>query len=138
MDLHRTAGEAKNFSVKSALSFLVVGGLATGVHYLITAILVFYFSQPVVLASAVGFTVSAILNYLMNAKVTFRSKQPHRSTAPRFFLTAGVGLLLNSMVLWLLVALKFHPVIAQLLTTIGVMIWNYCINGLWTFKKRAN
>jgi putative flippase GtrA len=127
----------QNISIRSMLTFLVVGGFATGLHYLLTASF-FLLGLPLVRASAIGFTISALANYLLNARLTFRSRQPHTVTAPRFFATAAVGLLINSFLLSLLVSTGLHGVPAQMLATVGVIIWNYSINGLWTFKKRVS
>lgn len=125
-----------NFSLRSALTFLVVGGFSTAVHYLIIAILVNFTEMKLVPASAIGFAVSAIGNYLLNASMTFRSNQSHKDTAPRFLVVSCSGLLINTLLLSIMVFAGLLPVIAQPLTTIGVMIWNYSINGLWTFKAR--
>jgi putative flippase GtrA len=126
-----------NFSARSLLTFLIVGGFATALHYLVTVLFAFGFGMPLVHASTIGFTLSAIANYLLNARLTFRSKQPHATTAPRFFVIAGVGLLTNSLLLSLLLSNNLHAIPAQILTTLGVLIWNYSINGLWAFKKQA-
>jgi putative flippase GtrA len=126
-----------NFSGRSALTFLLVGGAATGLHYAVMFLCVAAVQLPVVWASAIGFTVSAVANYLLNARLTFRSSQPHSNTAPRFFVTAGVGLILNYFFLSILVSNGLQAIPAQLLTTLGVLTWNYCINGLWTFANRA-
>jgi putative flippase GtrA len=127
-----------NFSARSMLTFLVVGGFSTGLHYLLTVLFAFGFGMPLVQASTIGFALSAIANYLLNARLTFRSKQAHTTTAPRFFATAGAGMLINALLLFLLVSKGLHALPAQILTTLGVILWNYSINGLWTFKKRAN
>lgn len=124
-------------STSSLGRFLLVGGLATAVHYLITALLHGLAGWPMVLASAIGFTVSAIGNYALNARFTFRSERSHRSAFPRFALTAGAGLLINSLLLTALLGLGLHAVLAQLMTTLGTLIWNYVINALWTFKHPA-
>jgi putative flippase GtrA len=125
-----------NFSGRSAVTFLLVGGAATALHYALMFAAVALAGVPVVWASAFGFAVGAVANYLLNARLTFRSDQPHASTAPRFFLTAGIGLCINHVVLSILVSNGLHAIPAQLLTTFGVLIWNYCINGLWTFANR--
>lgn len=136
-DLHNKSKQS-NLGVRSGLTFLVVGGLATAVHYALAALLVSFADVKLVTASAIGFAVSAIANYLLNASLTFRSAQSHRTTAPRFMVVACTGLLINSLLLSTLVFAGIRPLIAQPLTTIGVMIWNYIINGLWTFKARES
>lgn len=138
MNIPDPAPEAGNISVRSMLTFLLVGGFATGVHYLLTLLFVFVAGLPLVSSSALGFAISAVANYLLNARFTFRSKQSHRATVPRFVATAGTGLLINSLSLSLLTSLGLHAIPAQILTTLGVLTWNYTINGLWTFKRRAN
>lgn len=124
--------------VRSMLSFLLVGAGATGIQYALTLLLVLLWALPLVAASALAFTTSAIANYQLNARWTFRSQQAHRVTAPRFVATACAGLLINSAVLALLLRAGVHAIAAQILSTTGVFTWNYIINAVWSFKVRAN
>ncbi|MBK7457472.1 MAG: GtrA family protein [Betaproteobacteria bacterium] len=57
------------------LRFLGVGGLATALHYAIMAALVVRGWMGPVAASTLGFSVSAVLNYRLNHRFTFRSGQ---------------------------------------------------------------
>ncbi|MFL6715396.1 MAG: GtrA family protein [Burkholderiaceae bacterium] len=124
-----------NISLRSLASFLVVGGFATGLQYAIMALLMALADVPALAASNIGFAISAVANYLLNAKLTFRSERSHASTLPRFAITAALGLGINSLLLSLLIAAGLHPAPAQILATAGVLIWNYTLNALWTFKK---
>jgi len=126
-----------NFSLRSAFIFLVVGGFTTGIQYVVMGLLIWLAQMPVVLASGIGFVVSAVCNYLLNARLTFRSKKTHATTAPRFAATATAGLLMNLLVLTGLTSLGMHVAPAQVITTICVLIWNYTINAIWTFKPQA-
>jgi putative flippase GtrA len=47
-------------------------------------------------------------------------------------------LLLNHLLLTLLTNAGLATVPAQLLTTGGVILWNYCIHGAWTFGSRQS
>lgn len=124
-----------NISLRSMASFLLVGGFATGLQYAIMALLMALADLPALTASNIGFAISAVANYLLNAKLTFRSERSHAATLPRFAVTAALGLAINSLLLSLLIAAGLHPAPAQILTTAGVLIWNYTLNALWTFKK---
>jgi putative flippase GtrA len=135
MSAPRPASVRGNLSLRSLISFALVGGFATGVQYALMALLIWLVACPLVLASGIGFAVSAIANYLLNARLTFRSKESHAKTLPRFVVTALLGLLINSLLLAFLASLGIHPALAQLLTTVGVLLWNYTINALWTFKN---
>jgi len=123
-----------NFSLRSALTFLVVGSFTTSMQYAVMALLIHFAGMSIVPASAIGFIVSAVVNYFLNARLTFRSKKNHGDTMPRFVATASIGLLLNSLVLAGLTSLGTHVVLAQVIATICVLIWNYTINAIWTFK----
>jgi putative flippase GtrA len=124
-----------NISMRSLASFLLVGGFATGLQYAIMALLMALAGMPALTASNTGFAISAVANYWLNAKLTFRSERSHVATLPRFAITAALGLGINSLLLSLLIAAGLHPAPAQILTTAGVLIWNYTLNALWTFKK---
>lgn len=130
-------GSARALSLSSLSRFLLVGGVATAIHYLIAAVLHGLANWPMVHASGVGFVVSALANYALNARFTFRSARSHRSAFPRFAATAAAGLLINTLLLGALLALGLHAVLAQPLTTLGTLIWNYVVNALWTFKHPA-
>jgi putative flippase GtrA len=130
-----TISPRANFSARSFLTFLCVGGTCTLVHYALMALLI-RGDIPVVPASCAGFALSAVLNYLLNDWLTFRSREASRVTAPRFALVALSGLLLNHLLLTLLTNAGLATVPAQLVTTSGVILWNYCIHGAWTFGSR--
>jgi putative flippase GtrA len=138
MKLPETVKTNNNFSLRSVAFFLAVGAFATGLHYLLTCLFIFSFGTTLVLASAYGFAISAAANYFLTRRLTFRSSQPHVHTAPRFIVTAGTGLLINCLFLLFFESVAgLHPIFAQILSTLGVLIWNYSINGLWTFKRRT-
>ena len=125
-----------NFSMRSFLTFLFVGGFATALQYAIILFSVYLLGWTVLYGSTLGFIISAIVNYFLNTRLTFRSTQSHAKTAPRFALVACSGLMLNVGILSLLLSLNAHAAVAQILTTIGVLIWNYVVSGIWTFKQR--
>ena len=123
-----------HFSPQSLFSFILVGGFATSVQYALMLLLSRLLACPLVLASGIGFAVSAAANYLLNARLTFRSRERNRTTLPRFIVTAAFGLAINSVLLAFFASLGTHPAPAQLLTTLGVLLWNYTLSALWTFK----
>ena len=135
MSTRNPALKSKNISLRSLLTFVMVGGFATAVQYALMSLLIWLFDCPLVLASDIGFAISAIANYLLNARLTFRSNERHAKTLPRFVVTACLGLAINSLLLAFLDSIGLHPAPAQILTTLGVLLWNYTINALWTFKK---
>jgi putative flippase GtrA len=126
-----------NLSSRSFLVFLCVGGTCTLVHYALMALFA-WTGVPVVAASAAGFALSAVLNYVLNETLTFHSTVPRHVAAPRFVAVALCGLALNQLLLTVWLRAGLSPIPAQLLATTGVIVWNYCIHGAWTFSSRRD
>ncbi len=116
------------------LRFLLVGGLATLIHYSILILLVQTKTFEPVIASNIGFSISAFFNYILNRKHTFRSTRRHDAALPRFAIVATTGLMINTFLLWLIsTVLGLHYLIAQVIATGTTLIWNFWLNRVWTF-----
>ena len=128
---------ATKFSTQSFLRFVLVGGSATTIHYALIVFFVWTDLLAPVAASAVGYVLSAIFNYGTNAIFTFKGNHRHIVSFPRFAVTAGMGCLINTVIISLLEALGVQFVVSQLFATATVMIWNYTISVLWTFGPQT-
>jgi putative flippase GtrA len=118
--------------------FLLVGGLATLIHYAVLIVCVHALRLSPVVGSATGFIVSAGFNYTLNRRFTFRSSGDHRGLAPRFAAILAIGFVLNLLLMQLLSGTLGWPyLLAQVLTTGVVLMWNFAGNALWTFSARA-
>lgn len=116
--------------------FLGVGAFATGLQYALLVLGCEVLAVDPVAASAVGFVVSAVANYWLNYHFSFRSSRRHRSAAGRFALVAGAGLALNTLLMQTLAEhLGLQYLLAQVLTTAVVLIWNFFANALWSFAR---
>lgn len=116
------------------INFAGVGAIGTTVHYTALFLLISEFSVDPIAASTVGFALGAITNYFLNYRYIFRSTKQHNTTLPRFMAVACVGLALNSGFMALFIEiLALHYLLAQVLSTGLVLIWNFSINKIWTF-----
>jgi putative flippase GtrA len=114
--------------------FIVVGGTATAFQYIVLVACVRELSLAPVAASAIGFALSAVLNYYLNYRLTFRSSRAHASAMPRFLLIARIGLGANSVAMWALTkSAHLGYLQSQLVATTLVLLWNYTANRKWTF-----
>lgn len=137
MQSDRPPTAAGNVSARSLLTFLVVGGGATALQYCLTLLFVYGAGMRVVIASSCGYALSALVNYWLNAKLTFRSTTAHRIALLRFAVMATMGFVLNYVFLAALLAVGLSAPLAQVLTTIGVITWNYLISAFWTFRPET-
>jgi putative flippase GtrA len=116
------------------LRFGLVGGVATGIQYVILVVLVHAGVGPAV-ASAIGFVVSAFGNYLLNYHFTFRSRESHAPAAMKFVTLAAGGLAINFVLMHVLVGAGWYYLLAQVLATASVFMWNFVGNSVWTFRE---
>lgn len=138
MPKHRMAAIVSSIWESKLLRFVIVGGIATLVQYFTLIGSVERWHWNAVVASSLGYFLGAIANYLLNYYFTFRSDNLHRVAATRFALIAAAGLTLNTLLMELL-AEKLHLpyLLAQILATVGTLIWNYWANSKWSFGRRS-
>jgi putative flippase GtrA len=116
------------------VGFAGVGAIATGIQCLILIALKELGGVPPVYASAIGYAVSSVLNYLMKYHWVFASDRKHRHAAPRYATVSVIGLSLNTALMYLGThVLGWYYLLAQVLTTGLVLLWNFFANATWTF-----
>jgi putative flippase GtrA len=119
--------------------FVLVGGLATVLHYLILIALVNGAGADATIASTIGYALSTLVNYALNRRVTFRSQRRHGSALPRFLTLALVGLVINAAMVWLLAErLEIYYLIAQVAATTLTLLWNFIAARHWAFAPQTD
>jgi putative flippase GtrA len=86
-------------------------------------------------ANAIGFTLAASTNYILNRIWTFNSHNPQIvQEFSRFFIIALIGLGINSAIIWLLNGkFRINFYLSKLVATLIVTLWNFLINAYFTF-----
>ena len=122
---------------RTFLKFAVVCGAATALHYLITLLITYLGWAPVVVASTIGFLVSAACNFSVNARFTFATKVRDAQQGLRFACTVAAGCVINGSLLYAGVRVGIPAAIAQLLATAVVLAWNFTISSRWVFRPQT-
>ncbi len=118
--------------------FTGVGCISAIGHYGLLILLVQAAGVAAVLASAAGALLGAWINYSLNYRLTFRSAKPHSESIAKFAVVALVGLLLNTLFMWIGVErLSVHYLASQIVTTVLVLVWSFAANRFWTFHVPA-
>jgi len=123
-------------TIRQFILFAAVGAVGTGGQYISLVILVEAGLLAKVPASIVGFTVGAIINYFLNYRFTFNSDKSHREAISKFFIVAIIGAAINTVLFY--TGIRFfhmYYLLAQLVATVIVLIWNFLANKLWTFRQ---
>ena len=124
--------------LKKFIGFAGVGAIATGIQYLILILLTELVGLSPVYASAIGYAISSVLNYLMKYHFVFSSDKKHSSTAPKYAVISGIGLTLNTALMHLgTEILGLYYLLAQIIATGLVLLWNFTASALWTFRPHS-
>jgi putative flippase GtrA len=120
-------------------TFAGIGAIGTGGHYAILLLLVQVISTDPVFASTVGFTVGALINYILNYRITFSSNKRHRETLTKFFSVAALGAVINGAIMSVGINMyDVHYLIIQMIATCIVLALNFTANKYWTFADKAS
>ena len=107
--------------------FLVSGGLATAVHWLVFVSLLGLSISPLT-ATSIGAVSGALVNYFLQHHWVFSQGRSYQKTALSFALTALLSFAMNALVFSLLMQIPaITPLWAQLITTAGVTMMNFIL-----------
>ncbi len=89
------------------------------------------------IANAIGFTIAATSNFILNRIWTFQNKNPEITVQFfKFFGISLIGLGINTIILYILVSkFKKNFYLSKLFAIGVVVIWNFFINLIFTFNK---
>ena len=127
----------KAFAARFVL-YALVGAGGTAGHYAFLLTTVSLGMLDPAPASGIGALVGAVINFVLNAAVTFRGRAGSHfawGTALRFFGTAAVAALANAAAMALLTeGLRLDYRLAQLLVTAALTGVTYVVHSVWTFR----
>ena len=117
------------------VKFAAGGAVGTACHYATLIVWVEALGWPVTPGALAGYCVGALVNYGIARRFVFASRRPHVAALPRFALTAALGAAINTSIVGLLFQAGLHYLVAQVLATAAVLLWNFVVNRNWTFTE---
>ena len=118
----------ENKLVKQIVKFGLVGGLAFIIDYAVLIICKELFSLPILLATAIGFIVSVIFNYIASIKWVFDVNK-ERSTTKQFIVFivfSVIGLLITELIMWVGTDIfDINYLFVKIVATAIVMVFNF-------------
>ncbi len=121
--------------IRKLLRFGIAGVLATPAHFLTLIVLVEFAQVSPVWGTIAGSIAGAVVNYLLNRRYTFASRKPHREAGPKFFtVAAGTGALNAFLVFIGTDVVRLHYLPVQCIVTLVVLLVNFVLNSVWTFR----
>jgi putative flippase GtrA len=117
------------------IKFLFVGGTATLLQFGFLTLFVEKIRILPVVASAGAYLLSAVYNYILNYRLTFKSKKRHAETLPKFLMVVGIGVLINTVVFaaaWEILGLYL---IAQTIAVFVTLVVNFLLHKYWIYQE---
>ncbi len=139
------------------IRFVIVGGIATLIDFLVTAIILYLFDPSLypkfynvwinggdpttiaaVISSGLGFCISLVANYLLSVLFVYEEKGNSKTIKGiiLFVVLSVGGLLLNMLGMWLGYDIcGINEWITKIAMTLIVLIYNYVTRKLFIFKR---
>ena len=112
--------------IEEVIRFLIVGGGCFLLEYILLYVLTEYMHIGYLVSSAIAFTVSLLVNYILCLLVVFTVKHQSSLEIGLFIITSLIGLIINQGVMWFLVEIiAWWYMFAKVIASGIVMIWNY-------------
>lgn len=113
----------------------LVGIVGTTSHTLTLYLGVEKFGLNPLLSSSLGFIISVVISFLMNAKWTFNSSHRNKLFFAKYLIVCLIGLGINLTILYFFTYVVFYNyLIGQLIALIVVPIINFVLNKKWAFS----
>jgi putative flippase GtrA len=119
--------------------FAGLGAIGTAGHYATLILLVQVIHFDPVISTTIGFAVGALINYLLNYRITFNSNKRHREALTKFFSVAILGAVINAAIMTTGINMfDVHYLIIQVIATCFVLAFNFIANKYWTFADKQS
>lgn len=116
--------------------FVLVGGIATLLQYVMLWFGVEILGLPAAVASGIGYLIGSFVSYFLSYYYTFDSNRSHVGAVSRFYIMVGVGWLINVLTVGVLAdSLEWNKWLAQFIATAIALVWNFCFSRYWVFKS---
>lgn len=103
-------------------------------HYAVLILLVQLIHTNPVAATTNGFIVGALINYILNYRITFNCDKRHSESLTKFLIVACFGGIINAGIMKAGIALiDINYLAIQVIATCFVLLLNFIANKYWTF-----
>ena len=127
----------KNF--KPFVKYCIVGGSGTILDVASLYFFVDFLSLPVMLGTFLSFVLAVTNNFILNKIWTFKNKSKnYKKLYVKFLIVSVIGLMITLGLMYIFVfLLSIWYIVAKLLTSAIVLVWNFLANKLWTFRIKS-
>ena len=120
--------------IKKFISYFFVGGIAALVEWSTFALFNSFLNY--MLSTVIAFLIATTANYILGKKMTFKNNKQSKKDIIGVFTVSAIGLFLNMLLMHLLIDIIKIPIniIAKIISTGLVFIWNYLSRRIFIYK----
>ena len=118
------------------LRYMLIGGICGMLDLLLLYVFVNYFHIWYLHAAITSFIIVLMIGYSGQKYFTFKNyKENYKEQLAVFFVVAGIGLIMNTFLMFLFVSLmNIWYILASIIVKFIILIWNYFANKNITFR----
>ena len=127
----------KNKLIKQIIRFIIVGGIATIIDYIVFFLLHDYLRVNTLISNIISFTVSVIYNYIASINWVFEvnTNLDKKKQFIIYIILSIIGLVINTGIVYLCVdVLKMFSLIGKVIATTIVMTYNFITRKMFLEK----
>ncbi len=127
----------KNKLIKQIIRFIIVGGIATIIDYIVFFLLHDYLRVNTLISNIISFTVSVIYNYIASINWVFEvnTNLDKKKQFIVYIILSIIGLVINTGIVYLCVdILKMFSLIGKMIATTIVMTYNFITRKMFLEK----
>lgn len=122
-------------NVKQLFLYLVVGGGATVVEWIVFYLLNVQLHIHYMVATGIAFLLSTFANWALGRMIMFQSDQSIWKELTKIYLTSIAGFLMNLLIMWIAVQqMHCNEMLAKMIATGIVFFWNFLIRKLVIYR----
>jgi putative flippase GtrA len=122
------------------IKYSIIGATSASIDFFIYWALTrftIFFGEHYLIANAISFLTATGWGFIWNKKWTFENKDVKKIRQYlKYIIICGSSLLLSEAVLYGLVKIGVHDIIAKLCVGTISWAWNFTMNKYWTFKEK--
>ncbi len=123
---------------KHFVLYSVIGGLSASLDFVVFTALLKWLCLPYLISNAISVNCGIITSFLLNRHFNFKVKDKTGLRLVIFYSVGLLGLLLSTVLLWMLVEWwAVNALAAKMLTIVVVVSVQFTLNKYVTFKKHS-
>lgn len=124
-----------NENVRQFMLYLIVGGGATLVEWVLFHFLNGRFKIHYMISTSIAFAISTFANWAFGRLLMFQANQSVFKELVKIYLTAIAGLLMNLVIMWLAIEqFGIDEMLSKIIATGIVFFWNFLIRKFLIYK----